>query len=167
MSASPVIAYVGVGSNLEQPAKQVAVALHRLAAWPGVSSLRASRLYRSRPWGQREQPGFINAVAELTCVGGAAELMRGLLVIEREAGRVRGGERWGPRILDLDLLLFGEERVDTPELVLPHPRIGERAFVLLPLAELAPGLVLPGAGPIRSLVAEVDPDEATALDSLP
>ncbi len=141
--------------------------MHRLAAWPGVTGLRASRLYRSRPWGQPDQPDFINAVAELRYLGSAAELMRALLAIEREAGRVRGGERWGPRVLDLDLLVFADQLIHTPALTVPHPRIADRAFVVLPLAELAPELHVPGVGPIGDLLAAVDPDGTTALDCLP
>ena len=164
---SGTVAYVGVGGNLALPARQVAVALHRLAAMPGVLALRASRLYRTRPWGQREQPDFINAVAELGYSGTATDLMRALLAIEREAGRVRGGERWGPRILDLDLLLFGDEAISTPELTVPHPRIAARAFVVKPLAELAPSRMIPGVGRVGSLAALVDPDEVSALDCPP
>ena len=98
--------HVGLGSNLDGPARQVAAALQRLAAWPGVSGLRASRLYRSPPWGVQNQPEFINAVARFDYGGSACGLLASLLAIEREAGRVRGGERWGPRVLDLDLLDF-------------------------------------------------------------
>lgn len=163
MTAMAAVAYVGLGSNLSQPARRVAMAMHRLTAWPGVTGLRASRLYRSRPWGQPDQPDFINAVAELRYAGPAAALMRALLAIEREAGRVRGGERWGPRVLDLDLLLFADQVMDTPALTVPHPRIAERAFVLLPLVELAPELRLPGAGPISDLLAAIDADGTTAL----
>lgn len=167
MTAMATVAYVGFGGNLGQPARQIVAAMQRLAAWPGVSRLRASRLYRSRPWGQTDQPQFINAVAQLHYGGSAADLMRALLMIEREAGRVRGGERWGPRILDLDLLVFADQIIDTPALTVPHPRIADRAFVLLPLAELAPHLHVPGTGPIGDLLAAVDPDGTSALDCLP
>lgn len=157
-------AYVGLGSNLAVPARQIASALHRLASWPGVHRMRASRLYRTSPWGRADQPPFVNAVAELTYVADAATLLDGLLSIEREAGRVRDVERWGPRVLDLDLLLFGDRRIDTPGLHVPHPRIAQRAFVLMPLAELAPALRIPDLGPIADLVRDIDAAQATALD---
>lgn len=164
----PVQVHVGLGSNLAQPARQVAAALHRLAAWPGVSKLRASRLYRSPPWGLQAQPDFINAVARFDYCGTAVDLLTGLLAIEREAGRVRGGERWGPRLLDLDLLDYGGQRIELPGLSLPHPRIAERAFVLLPLCELSPDLHLPGLGPVLAsvadLAAQVDRQGVAALD---
>ena len=147
---------------------EVAAALHRLAAWPGVSKLRASRLYRSPPWGLQAQPDFINAVARFDYCGTAVDLLTGLLAIEREAGRVRGGERWGPRLLDLDLLDYGGQRIELPGLSLPHPRIAERAFVLLPLCELSPDLRLPGLGPVLAsvadLAAQVDRQGVAALD---
>jgi len=149
-------ACVGLGSNLGQPARQVAAALARLADWPGVSRLRASRLYRSAPWGDVDQPDYVNAVAVFGYAGDAATLLDGLLAIEREAGRVRDGRRWGPRTLDLDLLLFGDVRIDTPALKVPHPHLHERAFVLVPLHELAPGLRLPDGRPIQEVLAGID-----------
>lgn len=160
----PVPVHVGLGSNLAQPARQVAAALHRLAAWPGVSGLRASRLYRSPPWGMAAQPDFINAVASLRYHGSALSLLNGLLAIEREAGRVRGGERWGPRVLDLDLLDYGGQGIELPGLSLPHPRIAQRAFVLLPLHELSPDLHLPALGAVATLAAQVDRRGVAALD---
>lgn len=162
--AAVVRVHVGLGSNLDGPARQVAAALQRLAAWPGVSGLRASRLYRSPPWGVQNQPEFINAVARFDYGGSACGLLASLLAIEREAGRVRGGERWGPRVLDLDLLDFAGRQVRLPGLALPHPRIGERAFVLLPLLELSPQLHLPSLGPVAALAAQVDRQGVAALD---
>lgn len=138
-----VEACVGLGSNLGQPARQVAAALARLADWPGVSRLRASRLYRSAPWGDVDQPDYVNAVAVFGYAGDAATLLDGLLAIEREAGRVRDGRRWGPRTLDLDLLLYGDQQIDLPRLKVPHPYLSQRNFVLYPLAAIAPDLVLP------------------------
>ncbi len=161
---TPELAYVGLGGNMTTPARQIAVALHRLSGWPGVERLRASRLYRTRPWGLVDQPDFINAVAELRFHGRPADLLSALLAIEREAGRARGDERWGPRQLDLDLLLFGARRIHDPGLVVPHPRIDSRPFVLIPLAELAPALVVPGIGCVSDLLSNVDATEAAALD---
>ena len=160
----PTLAYVGLGGNLATPARHIANAVHRLASWPGVSQCRASRLFRTRPWGDIEQPEFMNAVAEIRYDGEPAALLSGLLAIEREAGRTRGPARWGPRLLDLDLLVFGDRRVDMPGLDIPHPRLGQRAFVLVPLAELAPDLHVPGLGRVSSLVSAIDASEATALD---
>jgi len=150
------IAYIGLGSNLADPAAQVARALIALADLPQTRCVRASRLYRSAPWGVREQPAFVNAVAALETVLAPRALLEGLLAIERRAGRERGAERWGPRVLDLDLLLYGTQTVHEPGLNVPHPHLAERAFVLVPLAEIAPGLQVPGAGPIERLLAGVD-----------
>ncbi len=164
MSLRPcTLAYVGLGGNREDPPRQLAAALHRLATWPGVSRLRSSRLYRSPPWGCLEQPDFVNAVAELCYSGAAAGLLAGLLAIEREAGRVRGGSRWGPRRLDLDLLLFGAQRIDLPGLTVPHPHLLERAFVVLPLAELAPNLDLANGRSAAAHAAAIDAGGVVAL----
>jgi 2-amino-4-hydroxy-6-hydroxymethyldihydropteridine diphosphokinase len=115
-----------------------------------------SRFYRTPPWGLLEQPPFLNAAAELETAHGPHELLDALLQIERDAGRVRDGERWGPRTLDLDLLHMDGVALHDERLTLPHPRIAERAFVLLPLAELAPDLELPGQGRVGALLAASD-----------
>ena len=147
---------VGLGSNLMLPARQVVAAARRLAAWPGVCGFRCSRLYRSAPWGDTAQPDFVNAVARFDYAGTAPALLTALLAIEREAGRVRDGRRWGPRILDLDLLLFGSEHIDTPTLSVPHPRLRERAFVVLPLLDVAPDLRLPDGTSVAGLATQID-----------
>lgn len=116
----------------------------------------ASRLYQTPPWGKTDQPDFINAVAALDTDLSARELLAGLQCIEHAHGRRRSGPRWGPRTLDIDLLLFGQEIMDCDELTLPHPRLHERAFVLLPLAELAPELEIPGKGPVATLLRVID-----------
>ncbi|MDZ3822146.1 MAG: 2-amino-4-hydroxy-6-hydroxymethyldihydropteridine diphosphokinase [Pseudoxanthomonas sp.] len=157
-------ALVGFGGNLSVPARQIAAALHRLAHWPGVTGLRCSRLYRSPPWGTADQPDYVNAVACLDHEGGADALLQGLLAIEREAGRRRGDDRWGPRSLDLDLLVYGDLRIDRPGLQVPHPRLAERPFVLLPMAELVPDLALPGHGTVAARAAEVDAAGTAAID---
>jgi len=149
-------AYIGLGSNLADPRAQVERALQSLARLPQTRLLRSSRLYRSAPWGVLDQPEFINAAAALDTALSPHDLMQALLGIEREAGRDRGGERWGPRILDLDLLQYGALRLAEPGLQLPHPHLHERAFVLLPLAEIAPHLDVPGRGPISALLANID-----------
>ncbi|MCB1578098.1 MAG: 2-amino-4-hydroxy-6-hydroxymethyldihydropteridine diphosphokinase [Xanthomonadales bacterium] len=161
---SAVIAYIGLGSNQEDPARQLQ------SAFAGLSRLRESRLlrhsgiYRSAPWGVAEQPDFLNAVAELETRLSARELLDGLLDIERQAGRRREGPRWGPRSIDLDLLVYAGCHIDEDGLAIPHPRMAERAFVLLPLAELAPSLEVPGIGVVARLLEGIDATACTRLD---
>jgi len=136
-----VSAYVGLGSNLESPRQQIASALAALGALPGTSMQRCSSLYRSAPVGYAAQPDFVNAVACLNTALSPRELLDALLAIEGEHGRTRG-VRNGPRTLDLDLLLHGDASLDEAGLQVPHPRLTERAFVVVPLAEIAPALML-------------------------
>lgn len=157
-------AYVGLGSNLEQPEQHVRQALRALDAIERTCLVRHSRLYRTPPWGRGGQPDFINAVAQVSTSLPARELLDALLAIELEHGRRRDGTRWGPRTLDLDLLVYDEFEFAEPGLVLPHPRIAERAFVLLPMAELAPDLAIAGIGRVRELLARVDTAGCVALD---
>jgi len=158
----PVQAYVGLGSNLGDPPAMLRAAIDALSALPGTRVLGCSRHYRSAAWGPVAQPDYVNAVAELETTLPAKELMRALLDIERQAGRERR-ERWGPRVLDLDLLLYGTQQQDDAELQLPHPRMHERPFVLLPLAEIAPGLELPGHGRLSTLCDLMDRSTVEAL----
>lgn len=155
-------AYVGLGSNLEQPERQVRQALAALAGIPGTRLAAHSRLYRTPPWGDTEQPSFVNAVAALDTSLSPHTLLQQLQAIEAAAGRARE-RRWGPRILDLDLLLHGDSVLDESGLSLPHPQIAQRAFVLVPLAELAPGLQVPGQGRVADLLAAVDAAGIEAL----
>ncbi len=148
-------AVVGLGANLGDPAGQLRGALDALAATPGVGGLVASGFYRTPPWGPLPQPAFVNAVARFDCSLAPRALLDRLLGIERAAGRIRD-LRWGPRRLDLDLLAFGDLIIEEPGLAVPHPRAHERAFVLVPLAEIAPDLVLPGRGRVVDLLAGVD-----------
>lgn len=148
-------AYIALGGNLGDPRRQLLDAVDALARMPATRLLRRSRLYRTPPWGVLEQPPFINAAALLDTQLEPHELLAALLAIEQRAGRVRA-ERNGPRTLDLDLLHMDGMRVDDARLTLPHPRIAERAFVLLPLAELAPDLLLPGQGRVADLLAAAD-----------
>lgn len=159
------IAYVGLGSNLAEPRKQVETALHMLSGLPCTNLIARSKLYATEPWGHRDQPGFVNAVAVLDTQLSARELLDALLSVERHAGRERNGERWGPRILDLDILLYGDSRIDEPALHVPHPRLHERAFVLVPLAEIAPLLYIPGAGRVLDLLSKIDAGTCAALES--
>lgn len=157
--------YIGLGSNLADPRTQVESGLAALARLPRSTLLRRSRLYRSAPWGNTEQPEFINAVAELETFLQPRELLEQLLRIEREAGRTRNGERWGPRVLDLDILVHGERVLDEPGLHVPHAHLAQRAFVLVPLAEIAPDLQVPGLGPIHGLLAQADRSTCLPLES--
>jgi len=140
----PARAYVGLGANLGDARGQLSLALQRLAALPGVQGLRASSFYRSAPV-DATGPDYVNAVAELDTTLAPGALLAELQALEQLAGRERA-YRNAPRTLDLDLLLHGEQVLTDPLLTLPHPRLHLRAFVLLPLAELAPGLRLPGLG---------------------
>ena len=148
-------AYIGLGANLGRPAAQVEAALVRIAQIAGVSLLARSRLYRSAPIGPAGQDDYCNAVCAVTAAMTPAELLANLQRIENEAGRTRGGPRWGPRVLDLDLLHVVGERSDIDDLRLPHPHLHERNFVLVPLAEIAPELEIEGVGTIASLAQSV------------
>jgi len=134
--AAAVTAYIGVGANLGDAIASVRHAFDALRQLPSTRSARLSGLYRSAPVGT-DGPDYINAVAEIGTVLSPLDLLQALQHIESGAGRTRP-YRWAPRTLDLDLLFFGEDRIDLPSLTVPHPRWHERAFVLLPLAELAP-----------------------------
>lgn len=142
---SPAQAYIGLGSNLDDPVSRVLCAFEALAALPSTRLLTHSSLYRSAPLGRVDQPDFINAVAHLETALPPRELLDALLEIERQHGRVREYAD-APRTLDLDILLYDELQYDEPDLVLPHPRMHVRAFVLQPLLEIAPGCHIPGQG---------------------
>ncbi len=148
-----VVAFIGLGSNLDTPQDHVERAITEIGRTSHFTLMRRSRLYRTPPWGITEQPDFINAVCEIETMLPALQLLDVLLAIERRHGRVRDGLQWGPRTLDLDLLLFGTQRIDDPGLRVPHPRIAQRTFVLAPLAELAPTLDVPGQGRVDVLLA--------------
>jgi len=148
-------AYVGIGSNLEEPREQVLRAFERLAAVKGVWLALRSPLYGSRPLGRADQPDFVNAVAGTLTVLEPLALLHALRNLERAFGRPDARERWGPRILDLDLLVYGRERRADPQLTLPHPGLAERNFVLYPLADVAPDLDVPGLGRVADLKRRV------------
>jgi len=147
-------AAIGIGSNLGSPAKNVRRALKALETAGRV--VAASRLYATKPWGKTDQPDFCNAVALVETPHAPRELLEQLKHLERELGRVPG-ERWGPRVIDLDILVYGEQRVDEPDLQIPHPRLYERAFALVPLAEVDPRFA--------AAVAALPPGESVALMS--
>lgn len=163
-AVAPTQALIGLGSNLDDPESQIHQAFKALAAIADTRLVRRSRLFRSAPWGMTEQPAFVNAVAELSTRLGPWDLLGALQNVEREQGRRRDGPRWGPRTLDLDLLWWGETRMAEVGLTLPHPHIAERAFVLLPLADLDTGMQVPGLGPVRELLAHVDARGCEPLD---
>ena len=147
-----VTAYIGLGANLDDPAAQVEFAFSELARLTHTALAARSSLYVSAPVGYDRQPDFINAVAKLETRLSPRALLTALLDIEHRHGRERTF-RNAPRTLDLDLLLYGDARFHEPGLALPHPRMHERAFVLEPLREIAPGLIIPGHGPLKSLLA--------------
>ena len=145
-------AFIGVGANLGDPESQVRRAIAALGRLPRTRLLAASSLYRSAPVGVGPQPDFINAVAEVETALGARELLDALLAAEARFGRERPSAG-APRTLDLDLLLYGDRVIAEPGLAVPHPRMHERAFVLMPLAEIAPEVTIPGRGCARGLLA--------------
>lgn len=151
-----VTAWISLGSNLGPSRVLLRSALDHVGRLERTSVTGVSSLYETPPWGDTDQDAFLNAVARLDTGLGPGALLSSLLDIEGALGRRRDGERrWGPRHIDLDLLLHGDHRVVTPELVLPHPRMAERAFVLVPLADLAPDLELPGHGMVRDCLARL------------
>lgn len=146
--------YIALGANLGNPAATVRAAFAALANLPESRVVRTSSLYRTAPVGITEQPEFVNAVAELATTLAPEALLEALLEVEQRFGRVRA-EKNGPRTLDLDVLLYDQRLVDLPRLTLPHPRLHLRAFVLYPLAEIAPGLRLPGRGSVDAWLPAV------------
>ena len=156
-------AYIGVGSNLGDPRAQVLAAFERLKQLPQTRVISTSSLYRSRPFGPVAQPDFVNAVAGILTQLAPTVLLKELHAIESAMGRPERHERWGPRIIDLDLIAHGRERRNEPELTVPHPGIVERNFVLYPLAEIAPDLELPGLGRVADLAAAVTAEGITLL----
>ena len=154
---APIRAFVGLGGNEGDVETTLTEALWAVDALPQTTIRRQSAVYRTPAWGRTDQPDFLNAVVELQTRMAARVLLDSLLEIEQRFGRIRRVEdRWGPRVLDLDLLLYGDDVIEEPGLSLPHPRLHERAFVLVPLAEIAPDLLVPGRGVVKDLLAAVD-----------
>jgi 2-amino-4-hydroxy-6-hydroxymethyldihydropteridine diphosphokinase len=164
VSGAVARAFIGLGSNLADPVAQVEQALEALARLPDSTFVASSGLYRSEPMGPRDQPDYINAVAALDTRLEAHALLQALQAIERRQGRVRCGARWGPRTLDLDLLLYGKQRCDDEQLTVPHPGIQERPFVLYPLYEIAPDIDVPGLASLAELLAGCSPHAVSRLD---
>jgi len=147
-----VRAYIGLGSNLDNPVAQVLEAVEELVMIPDTILAARSSLYSGRPMGPEEQPDYVNAVVALDTLLSADELHRALVSIEDQQGRARDGEKWGPRIIDLDLLLYGNSTINTDTLTVPHPGMHERDFVIVPLEEIAGNVKIPGKGFLYSLI---------------
>ena len=147
--------YVGLGANLGDREATIRGALELLGSGPDLAVQAVSTLRETAPVGYVEQPPFLNGAALLETDLSPRDVLDRLLAVERALGRTRDGPRWGPRTIDLDLLVHGAEVVDEPGLRVPHPRLAERRFVLEPLAELDPGLVVPGLGPVAALLASL------------
>ena len=149
-------AYIGIGSNLQGPARQVEAAANLLGEQDGIRVEATSSLYRSTAFGGIEQPDFVNAVAAVLTTLAPVDLLAQLKAIENRQGRDGDEVRWGPRVIDLDLLVYSGQTIDEPALAVPHPGIGERNFVLLPLVEIAPDLVVPGLGRVARIPVNMD-----------
>ncbi len=157
-------AYVGLGSNLHGPARQLQAAIDMLGELPRTRLTARSSLYRSAPFGGIEQPDFMNAAVALLTRLSARELLAELQQIEMRRGRDSDEVRWGPRVLDLDLLVYSGAMIDESDLVVPHPGITARNFVLLPLQEIAPELVIPGLGRLASLPVNVEEPQIERIE---
>ena len=155
---------MAIGSNLNHPQARVREAFERLATLPDTRSVLRSRLYKTRPMGPQDQPQFANAAAGLLTLLSARELLDGLLQIEKAMGRSRQ-ERWGPRVIDLDLVWMLGATIDEPGLTVPHPGVSTRNFVLYPLADIAPTLAIPGHGNVLELLRSAGDDGISVLGS--
>jgi 2-amino-4-hydroxy-6-hydroxymethyldihydropteridine diphosphokinase len=155
-AAAPARAWVGLGSNLGDSVALLGQAAEALSQAPGIAVQARSSLYRTPPWGAGGQPDFINAVMLLETTLTPLQLLDLLQGLESRFGRVRDGQRWGPRLIDLDLLLYGQQLVQLPRLQVPHPHMHERAFVLLPLLEIQPDACIPGRGTASDCLAGLD-----------
>ena len=147
--------YIGLGSNLSNPEEQIRRAQESIARHADITEIDFSSLYASSPMGPQDQPDYVNAVMRVSTNLSAIALLRVLQEIENNQGRSRAGERWGARTLDLDLLLYADQQINTPDLIVPHRGLSERAFVLYPLQEIAPDdLFVPGKGAVKQLVSQ-------------
>lgn len=149
------LVFIGLGSNLEQPVKQIKKARTAINRLEKVQEAAFSSLYQSSPMGQKNQPDYINAVMAVNTSLKPLALLRRLQQIENQQGRTRTDQRWTARTLDLDMLLYGDQQIDIPDLLAPHYGIADRAFVLYPLYEIAPKLDIPGFGHISDLIAKI------------
>lgn len=145
-------AYIGMGSNLNDPIEQITQARDAISQGESSREIAFSSLYQSIPMGPSDQPDYVNAVMAIETKAAPLDLLHFLQQIEDQQGRVRIGERWGPRALDLDILLYGEDIIETAQLTVPHYGLSERAFVLYPLYEICPGLEIPNRGSLKKLI---------------
>lgn len=156
-------AWLGLGSNQQQPDAQIKRAITRLELAEGIDILKTSGLYRTPPWGDEAQDDFINAVVQIETNLDPIPLLHILQSIETNMGRRRRDRRWGPRLIDIDLLLYADQQIQSEELELPHPRMHERAFVLVPLCELDSSVKIPGHGVAGELLENLDTDDIVGL----
>lgn len=166
MTPQPVAAFVGLGSNLGDSTGLLQAALEAMDRLPQTCVAKVSGFYRTPAWGLTAQPDFVNAVALLRTALAPQALLASMLGVEREAGRMRradGSDRWGPRTLDLDLLLYGEQVIDEPGLCVPHPHLHERAFALVPLVEISANARIPGRGRASEVLASMASSDIEAL----
>ena len=147
-----IIAYIGLGSNLASPIEQIKAARQAISASNDIQERAFSGLYHSAPMGPQDQPDYVNAVMAISTCLPPADLLQFLQTIEHAQGRIRQGQRWGARTLDLDILVYGNDVIELPNLTVPHSGITERAFVLYPLYEIAPQLIIPGKGALEQLL---------------
>ncbi len=159
------ISYIGLGSNLANPLAQILNAIEALSKLEHASQVKSSSIYGSKPMGPQDQPDYVNAVIQLDWSASAIELLDALQNIELEHGRERKDERWGPRTLDLDIILFGNQTIESERLTVPHYGMKEREFVLYPLAELAPSLELPCKTSLQQLLEQVAQNGLTIIKS--
>jgi 2-amino-4-hydroxy-6-hydroxymethyldihydropteridine diphosphokinase len=144
--------YIGLGSNLALPKKQIQDACASLATLPDTALIKCSSLYKSQPMGPQDQPDYVNAVALIETALSSESLLQHTQLIENQQGRIRKASRWGPRTLDLDMLLFGEQQINNEHLTVPHSGMKQREFVLYPLFEIAPDLILPCGVKLADLI---------------
>jgi 2-amino-4-hydroxy-6-hydroxymethyldihydropteridine diphosphokinase len=159
-----VRAWLGLGGNQGNPVARLSEALERLDRMEGVELMRSSSFYRTPPWGDEAQDDFVNAVAEIETSLTPTELFAATRSIEDDMGRRRDERRWGPRVIDIDLLLYGDGPYREGGLEIPHPRMHERAFVLVPLAEMDAKLLVPGRGSVGDLLAQLDSTGISKVD---
>lgn len=158
-----VTAYLGLGANLDNPRQQLTEALKALEATPGVELVNCSSFYQTKPMGPADQDDYINAVARISTRLAPLDLLDALQAIETKQGRVRQGERWGPRTLDIDILLVENLQISLPRLTVPHYGLKQRGFVIVPLFEIAPQLVLPDGTRLSELKAQISQEGMTQL----
>ncbi len=158
-------AWIGLGANLQQPIAQLKEAIRRMAAASDIEVLATSSFYRTPPWGDEQQSDFVNAVVLLETSLQPLDLLHQLQAIENDMGRVRKGRRWGPRLIDIDILLYEQLQIKSDELTVPHPHMHERAFVLLPITELDPKIEIPGKGRVDELLNAIGQNGIEFVDS--